>query len=81
MGKFQNRANHLGKSYANTTATNVTFGGKTKDEIFDDFLCDLFSSKAFPGLEFSNSRSMLLLNSENKENQTRLNPNNTLPLD
>jgi len=50
-----------------STSTNITFGGKSKDEIFDDFICDLFTSKGFAGLEFSNSRSNLLLNSENKD--------------
>ena len=56
MGKIQTKGNQ-GKSFIGSTAsTNITFGGRTKDEIFDDFICDLFSSKAFAGLELSSSR-------------------------
>lgn len=81
MGKFQPRG-ALGKSYmstASTNITNITFGGKSKDDIFDDFICELFSSKAGAQLDLSGSRSMLLLKSEKRDH--RVNPNQTLPMD
>lgn len=72
----------MGKSYLGSNAsTNITLGGKTKDEIFDDFICDLFTSKAFAGLELSTSRQNMLLTSERKDSSSRLNLSNILPLD
>jgi len=37
-------------------------GGKSKDEIFDDFICDLFTNK----LNITTSVKKSLLSSENK---------------
>ena len=82
MGQLHANTNQNGKSFISNSTSAFTFAGKSKDAIFEDFICDLFDSKFIQG-DLLGSRSLFLLKSENKENnQSRHHQNNqTLPLD
>jgi hypothetical protein len=71
MGKYQNK--NILNSTAKSFISGSTAAGKSKDDIFDDFLSDLFTSK----LNISSSIQKSFI----KGDKTSGGVNNTLPLD
>lgn len=72
MGK-----NSLMNSTAKSFQSGSTAIGRSKDDIFDDFLSDLFTSK----LNITNSVQKSFFNPDRNQGQTGGANNNTLPLD